>query len=145
MVVIAGLAAFGLYAAFAGVSGTSAAGHDESPPATVEPLDGSGVSRLVLTQRAADRLGITTEPVRSVVVAKQRRHVVPYAAVVYDANGVAWAYTNTAPLTFVRHRLTIDRIAGGLAILSAGPAVGTRVVTVGASELFGTEFEFDEG
>lgn len=141
---VVGLAAFGIYAAFAGIEGSSAAEEHESPPAQVEPLGPSGVSRVVLSPEAAERLGIKTEPVRTAVVSKQRRQVIPYAAVVYEANGVAWTYTNPEALTFIRQRLTIDRIAGGLAVLSAGPRAGTRVVTVGAAELFGTEFEFDE-
>jgi hypothetical protein len=32
-----------------------------------------------------------------------------------------------------------------MAVVSAGPSVGTRVVTVGAAELYGAEFEFQEG
>ena len=143
-VLIAGLAAFGVFAAFARISGTATV-EEESPPAQVEPLGTSGINRLVLSERAAERLDVTTEPVRAAVVAKQRRLVIPYAAVVYDANGVAWAYTNPKPLTFVRSRLVVDHVAGAQAVLSAGPPVGTSVVTVGAAELFGSEFEFDEG
>ena len=144
-VLIAGLVAFALYAALANISRSSPAAENESSPAQVEPLGTSGLSRLVLTESAVARLGITTAPVKPAAVAGQRREVVPYSAVVYDADGAAWAYTNPEPLTFVRHRLVIDRVTGDVAILSAGPRVGTPVVTVGASELFGTEFEFDEG
>ena len=43
------------------------------------------------------------------------------------------------PLTFVRHRVVIDKIDRGLAVLQDGPAVGTKVVTVGAAELYGAE------
>jgi hypothetical protein len=70
--------------------------------------------------------------------------VVPYAAVLYDAHGDAWTYTSPEPLTFVRHRITVDNIQGDLAFLSSGPPVGTLVVTVGAAELYGAEFEFEE-
>ena len=65
--------------------------------------------------------------------------VVPYAAVLYDAKGDTWVYTNPNPLTFVRHAIHIDYIEGDLAVLSDGPASGTAVVMVGAAELFGTE------
>jgi hypothetical protein len=64
---------------------------------------------------------------------------VPYAAVLYDAYGDTWVYTNPSPLTFLRHRIQIDYIEGDLAVLSDGPAAGTAVVVVGAAELFGTE------
>lgn len=67
------------------------------------------------------------------------RKVVPYASVIYDLQGVAWAYTSPAPLTFVRDRISIDYVDGDLAVLSQGPASGTTVVTTGAAELFGTE------
>ena len=140
-VLIAGLVAFALYAAIANISGSPAA-EEGSSPAQVEPIGSSGLNRIVLTKDAVERLGIATAPVKS---AAGGREVVPYAAVVYDAGGAAWAYTNPEPLTYVRHRLAIDRVTGDTAILAAGPAVGTAVVTVGASELFGTEFEFDEG
>jgi hypothetical protein len=65
--------------------------------------------------------------------------IVPYSAVLYDAKGDAWVYTNPEPLVFVRHRVTIDKIDRGRAVLQDGPAVGTKVVTVGAAELFGAE------
>ena len=54
-------------------------------------------------------------------------------------------YTNPDPLVYVRHRITIDYIEGGVAVLSDGPAAGVKVVTVGASLLLGTEFEVGEG
>jgi hypothetical protein len=68
-----------------------------------------------------------------------RHKVVPYAAVYYDPKGVAWVYVNTAPLTFMRQRITIERVIGDLALLSSGPEVGTRVASVGAALLYGAE------
>ena len=65
--------------------------------------------------------------------------VVPYSAVYYDSKGEAWVYVNNKPLTFERQRIDVDRVVGNLAVLSGGPAVGTPVVTVGASLLFGAE------
>lgn len=70
---------------------------------------------------------------------EDKRKVVPYSAVYYDGKGAAWVYVNTRPLTFERQRINVERIVGDVAILSGGPAVGTAVVTVGASLLFGTE------
>ena len=140
-VLIVGLVAFALYAAIANISRSSAVEEDSSP-AQVEPIGTSGLSRIVLTKRAVERLGIATAPVKP---AAGHRETVPYSAVVYDTDGAAWAYINPEPLTYVRHRLVIDRITGDTAVLSAGPRAGTPVVTVGASELFGAESEFDEG
>lgn len=141
---IAGLAAFAIYAAFSGISGTAA--EEESPsPAQIEPLGTSGINRVVLSEEAAERIGIATAPVRLAPVAAKQRLVLPYAAVVYDETGVAWVFTNPKPLTFVRARLVVDHVTGSQVVLSAGPPAGTRVVTVGAAELFGSEIEFDEG
>src|SRR5205823_769531 len=68
-----------------------------------------------------------------------KQKVVPYAAVYYDAKGDAWVYVNTAPLAFMRQRITVDRVVGDLALLSSGPDVGTKVATVGVSLLYGAE------
>lgn len=67
------------------------------------------------------------------------RTVVPYGAVYYDAKGAAWVYVRTAPLTFERQRIAIERVVGDLAVLSEGPPVQTAVVTVGAAMLHGVE------
>jgi len=40
---------------------------------------------------------------------------------------------------FVRHAITVDRIEADRAVLSAGPPIGTLVVTVGVAELWGIE------
>ena len=69
----------------------------------------------------------------------KKRVVLPYGAVFYDLRGTAWTYTNPKPLTYVRHRVKIDHVADGMAILSDGPALGTSVVTIGAALLYGAE------
>ncbi|MCW3079196.1 efflux RND transporter periplasmic adaptor subunit [Segetibacter sp.] len=66
--------------------------------------------------------------------------VVPYSAILYDISGGTWVYENTAPRTFIRRRVNVSRVANGMAILQQGLAIGTKVVTDGAAELFGTEF-----
>ena len=66
--------------------------------------------------------------------------VIPKAALVHDAFGGTWAYVVREPQVYARHRVTVADINGQLAVLSAGPPVGTRVVTDGAAELFGVEF-----
>jgi hypothetical protein len=114
------------------------------PPATVTQIAGSQVARLQLTGQAIQRLGIVVQPVRAAPTAKGRagvREVIPYSAVVYDTDGSTWAYANTAPRTYVRQPITIAAIHGDVAVLSVGPPVGTAVVTVGAAELLGTEYD----
>lgn len=116
----------------------------DSSPATIEPIAGTELNRVILTADAAKRIGLETAPVREAQVGGTSRTVIPYAAVLYDAQGATWTYTNPAPLTFVRHSIKVASIADDLAILEDGPPSGTAVVTVGAAELFGAEFEFGE-
>jgi len=68
-----------------------------------------------------------------------RRSVVPTSSIVYDEKGGPWVYVNTAPLTYFRQAVGLERIAEDRAILSSGPPVGATVVTVGASMLYGSE------
>ncbi len=107
----------------------------------VEPIQGSDLSTVTLSPEAAHRLGIQTGVVGETVVAGLRRTAVPYSAVLYDATGKTYAYSNPRPLVYLRVPLEVDSIDGDLAVLTDGPPLGTAVVTVGASELFGTEFE----
>jgi hypothetical protein len=111
---------------------------EDAPPATVE--HSAKGDRVVLTERAATRVGVETDAVR----ARDSALVVPYSAILYTPDGAAWVYTNPEPLVFARADVTVERITGDEAILSDGPPTGTAVVTVGAEELFGTEFEFEE-
>jgi hypothetical protein len=113
----------------------------DSEPAKVEPIKGTDLSRVTLSADAAKRLGIRTAPV---VRHGTQREVIPYDAVLYDANGHTFTYTSPRPLVFVRHAISVDHIAGEQAFLSSGPPSGTLVVTVGSQELFGTEYEVEE-
>jgi Cu/Ag efflux pump CusA len=106
----------------------------EGPAAKVERS--GGTTRVVLSSNAARRLGVQTAPVRR---AGAHSRAIPYGAVLYEPNGDAIAYTSPAPLQYVRAPIVVDHVAGGSALLSKGPPIGTRVVTVGADELLGTE------
>jgi hypothetical protein len=119
--------------------GGQAAEETPAPPASTEQVKGTDTIRVVLTPQAAERLGVQTAPVKSDGSGGEKV-VIPYAAVLYDANGETWTYTNPEPRVFVRHDISVDRIEGGIAILSEGPPVDTAVVTVGAAELWGVEY-----
>jgi hypothetical protein len=136
-VVVALIVALLPLAACGGTSDEEAAGGNE--PARVEPVEGTDVSRVILTARAAERLGIRTATVRNGEGRQAQLTVMPYSALVYDTNGRAWAYTSPEQLTFVRSRLTIEHIEEQNVFLLDGPPPGTSVVTVGAAELYGTE------
>jgi hypothetical protein len=70
-----------------------------------------------------------------------KRTVVPYSALIYDSRGQTWVYTSPSPRTFVRQKVEVDQIQGDTGVLSDGPLVGTAVASVGAAELYGTEFK----
>jgi len=122
-----------------------ASAHEDPPPAVVQSIPGSAVKQLRLTEQAIHRLGITTAAVRTGQATIDGRRgtykLIPYSAVVYDNDGSTWAFVSTAPRTFVRQRITIGAIQGNTAVLAAGPSPSAAVVTVGAPELLGTEYD----
>lgn len=100
-------------------------------PFQLEVIEGSDFQRVILTEKAAQRLDIQTTPVSG--------NVIPYAAVLYGLHGETWTYTNPEPLVFVREPIVIDHIEGDSAFLSEGPDTGTAVVIIGVAELYGAE------
>jgi hypothetical protein len=110
-------------------------------PATVEEIDGSDLKHVTLTREGAARTGLRTRRVE-----RHGRHVaVPYASVIYDGEGTSYVYVSPRPLTFRRAEITIARVSGPRAILTAGPKPGTEVVTVGTTEVYGAELEIAGG
>jgi len=108
-------------------------------PAKVVKIEGTDTQRVELTEKAGQRIGIETTTVKEATGAQAGHTVVPYAAMIYDADGHASVYTNPAPLSFVRKPVTVSTIEGDSVYLTDGPPAGTAVVTVGTAELFGTE------
>jgi hypothetical protein len=111
------------------------ASHHE--PAELEPIKGTDVQRVIFDAEAAKAVGLQTAPIRE----NGQEMVIPYDAVIYGADGNTYAYTSPEPRTFVRQEISIDHVDGDSAMLSDGPPAGTEVVTVGAAEVYGTEFE----
>ena len=116
----------------------SHAAHAEHP-AQVEKIEGSELSRVTLTEKAAERIDAKTTSVREQDVDGTTRKVVPYSSLIYDAKGRAWIYTSPQPRTFVRQQVEVDRVDGDSVFLVEGPAAGTEVASVGVAELYGTE------
>jgi hypothetical protein len=107
-------------------------------PAKLDPVKGTYDVKLVtLTAEGARRVGLQTARVRE----GGRDEVVPYDALIYDADGRTFVYRSTRPLSFVREQVEVDRVEGSRAFLSRGPGAGTTVVTVGAAEVYGTELD----
>jgi hypothetical protein len=103
----------------------------------VEKNATTGIARITLSQRAIDRLELLTDTVKP---APAGGVLLPYAALLYDAQGKTWVYANPEPRVFERQAVTVSKVEAGVVTASAGPAVGTPVVTVAAAELFGAEF-----
>lgn len=100
-------------------------------PSKLEPIEGTDLSKVILTEKAAERIGVETVSASG--------NEVPYAAVIYDTQGNTWIYTQPEPLTFVRELIVIDRIEGDTAFLAESLSSEFNVVTVGVAEIYGTE------
>jgi hypothetical protein len=108
---------------------------DDYHPATVESVDPSLPPAVKFTDEAAKRVELLT----STVTGKKGNLIVDYAALIYDKKGLTWVYSVTAPLTFMRVAVEVKRIEGNKAILAKGPKPRTKVVTQGATEVYGAE------
>ena len=139
------VAALAVSSLLAGCQGEDGAAEDTAP-ATLTPVAGTDRFTVGLSADAADRLGVRTTGIRGVggqgsAIPVGSRLVMPYAGVIYDAGGSTWTYVQTAANTFTRQRLRITSVVGSRAYLKSGPEEGTRVVVVGAPELFGAEYQ----
>ena len=86
--------------------------------------------------RAGERVAVEIPTLES----KLEALVIPTNAVLHDIHGGQWVYAQTADHTYSRKRIQVARLAGSDAVLSSGPHAGTKIVTDGSAELFGTEF-----
>jgi len=120
----------------------TAAKHAESP-AGVERVAGTELSRVTLSEMAIQRIALKTDEVREAKASRSttKQKVVPYSALIYDAGGNTWIYTSPQPRTFVRQKVQVNYIDSNVVVLKDGPPAGTVVVSVGAAELYGTEFK----
>lgn len=128
----------------AGCASSTSTAPKGTDPAKVEPVGDTGVKKLTLTDKAAQRLAIQTAPVveqRTRVGSTETvRLLIPYSALLYLPAGQTVTYTNPEGLSYVRQNVTVESIQGNTAVLTQGPPAGTAVVTVGGAELWGTEF-----
>jgi hypothetical protein len=106
-------------------------------PAQLHEVEGTQLVQVTFTAEGAERTGLRTAPVQR----SGDHRVVPYAALIYDGEGKTFVYTAPKPLSFVRAAVVVDRIEGDQVLLSDGPAAGSRVVTAGAAEVYGSELE----
>jgi hypothetical protein len=107
-----------------------------APGFVLEPIDGSDVKKVILTEETADLIGVETADVRT---DSRGLSTLPADAVLYDPDGATWVYTSPEEHVYVRVQIKVATIKAGVAELWDGPAPMTKVVTVGVAELFGTE------
>ena len=67
--------------------------------------------------------------------------MIPYAALIYNDEAKTFVYTSPKNLEYLRKPVTVDRIEGNRVLLTDGPPAGTKIVTVGAAEVYGTEID----
>jgi hypothetical protein len=110
-------------------------------PAKLGPAGPGDIKPVSFTAEGARRIGL-----RTAVVTRSGRHlVVPYAALIYDGAGKTYVYTSPRPLALLRRGVAVSDIEGSHVLLSDGPRAGTRVVTTGAAEAYGSELEIAGG
>jgi hypothetical protein len=118
-----------------GCAETAEQKHVIKEPVTIEKNETTGLARLTLTKKAAERIGVETVTVEEV----EGRRVVSSNAVIVDASGNRYVYANPEGLVFTREPISVENENDGRAWLADGPPAGTRVVTIGAAELHGAE------
>ena len=119
--------------------GTAPAAVAANQPAQVEKNTTTGIAKITLTERGLERLELKTDTVKP--GAGGTDVLLPYSALLYDSSGKTWVYTNPAPRVYERQAVTVAKVEAGVVTANAGPPAGTTVVTVGAAELFGAEFD----
>ena len=112
-------------------------------PSKLEAVKGGGeddLQRITFTKEGADRVHLKTDEVRRA----GNKKVIPYEALIYNDEAKTFVYTSPKPREFLHAEVTVDRIEGNRVLLSDGPPAGTKIVTVGATEVYGTEIEMAE-
>lgn len=108
-------------------------------PPTADTLGGTVDRYFALETAASFSLGervLVTLPLTE----SEDARAVPHGAVVYDAEGGAWVYLCAGEGAFRRVRIDPVRVTGEHMVIHAGPPLGACVVSVGAAEIFGSEF-----
>lgn len=121
-------------------SSVSIAGKKVTGPQTSDPLATSVDIYYEINNSKGDYRPGQKVSVTLPITGHGMANVIPFSAILYDIHGGTWVYENPSPNTFIRKRVELKTVTDGKAILVRGPAPGTKIVTVGAAELFGTEF-----
>lgn len=130
-------------AALAGCKEVESESAEGYQPAKLDAVKGAkdDLQRVTFTAEGARRISLRT----GVIGRSGTRRVLPYEALLYDEDGRPFVYAVRGTRSFVRENVRVERIEGGRVLLADGPAAGTRVVTVGAVEVYGAETEIAGG
>lgn len=116
----------------------AAVGRRVAGPASANPAAATVDLFVAFDDRAAflpgERVAVTfdvPEPAGAVVV--------PWSAVVHDADGAAWVYAEVAPFSYERRAVAVAALRAPLAVVTGALATEARVVATGAVELHGIE------
>ena len=124
----------------------------KATPSPLKDSSSAGIHRVTLSPEASKRLGIQFADVTagdatggiaaatSGTPASDPGAQLPYNALLYDASGGEWVFVSPAPNVYMRTAVKVERIDGDKVMVSKGPAPGSKVVTMGAAELYGIEF-----
>jgi hypothetical protein len=114
----------------------SAEGYSPSKLEAVKGAD-DDLQRITFTEEGARRADVKTAEVR-----RAGSHtVIPYEALIYNDEAKTFVYTSPETREYLRAPVTVDRITGSKVFLTDGPPAGTKVVTQGASLVYGTEID----
>jgi hypothetical protein len=124
-----------------------------SPSGRLVHIPGNPRGKILLSATGAERIGIQTAAAGVIRVARPKpaaspkapaspsrtEVTVPYSALIYAPTGKTFVFSNPARLTYTEIPITVNRINGKVVVLARGPKAGTRIVTVGAEELYGVQ------
>ncbi|MDX6719451.1 MAG: hypothetical protein QOJ63_1705, partial [Solirubrobacteraceae bacterium] len=89
-------------------------------PTKVTAIPGRQEQQVTFNAEAVRRAGLRTAHVRR----RDGRSFIPYAALIYAANGDTFTYVSHRPRVYVREPIRVDHIAAGRVVLRRGPPVG---------------------
>jgi hypothetical protein len=90
----------------------------------------------------AKRADVGTTP----VTGTDERRELPYAALLYNADGTTFVYTATGPLTYRYTPIHLLTVVGNTMIaFTGGPKPGTPVVTSGVPQVHGADIQLEFG
>lgn len=124
--------------------GTSQRARPVAAPPSANPLAGTvdlyyELANAEGTLAPGQRVGVNIP-----LIGESDSLTLPWSAVIHDIHGGTWVYEQTAERVYSRRRITVRFVREGIAVLQSGPAVGAKIVTAGAAELFGIEVGFSK-